>query len=119
MGKTGEELAANWLLRSGFSILHRNWKPKYGGELDIVAFKDNLIHVVEVKTRTSDYYEPMTSIDRNKLKRLCKGAVMYKRYHHMNFEIVIDAVRIIYRNEQDYDLKFIPNIHEIMYSRIF
>ena len=106
-------------MRNGFSILDRNWKSKYGGELDIVAFRDNLIHVVEVKTRTSDFYEPMASIDKKKLMRLSKGAAMYKRYHRLNYEIVIDAIRIVYHDEQHYDLKFIPNVHLIMYSRDF
>lgn len=113
LGKIGEDLAATWMMEHGFRLLHRNWKLKGGVELDIVAFKDNLLHVVEVKTRSSDMYvDPMAAIDRQKLMRLYRGTFIYKKYYGMRFESVLDAIRIVYRNEHDFDLKFIPNIHQ-------
>lgn len=112
LGEVGEELAANWLMKNDYRIWHRNWRSKYGYELDIVAFKDNLIHVVEVKTRSNDdYTEPYTALTLKKLRRVQIGAGIYKRYYKLDFDYVIDGITILYHDEQHYDLQFIPNIH--------
>lgn len=48
LGKTGEDAAVAYLERNGYTINHRNWR-KNRLELDIVAVKDGLLIVVEVK----------------------------------------------------------------------
>ena len=48
-GKNGEERAASYLESKGFSIIERNWRTK-GGEIDIIAFKNDILVFVEVKT---------------------------------------------------------------------
>ena len=112
LGQIGEELAANWLMKNGFRIFHRNWKSRYGYELDIVAFKDNLLHIVEVKTRTDDAFrEVRSALTREKVRRLCIGAGIYKRYHRLDFDYVIDGITILYHDEQHYDIEYRPNIN--------
>ena len=49
LGRKGENFAADYLERNGFTILARNWRTD-AGELDIVARKEHEIHFVEVKT---------------------------------------------------------------------
>ena len=50
IGQRGEEIAARFLLSEGFDLLHRNWRSgRY--ELDIVARKEGVLHIVEVKSR--------------------------------------------------------------------
>lgn len=66
LGRIGEELAANYLVKNGFYILERNWRSKYGYEIDIIAFKDNILHFVEVKTRRSSFVDPLSAIDSKK-----------------------------------------------------
>ena len=113
LGEIGEELAANWLIKNGYRIWHRNWKSRYGYELDIVAFKDNKIHVVEVKTRTDNtFQEPYTALNDKKLHRVRIGAGIYKRYYKLDFDIVLDGITILYHDEQHYELEFFPNLHE-------
>ena len=51
-GFLGENIASAHLLELGFEILERNWRYKHL-EIDIIASKENLLHIVEVKTRTS------------------------------------------------------------------
>jgi putative endonuclease len=57
LGEWGEHLAAAFLERTGYTILARNWRCRYG-ELDIVCRDDGTqaIVFVEVKTRTSTYF---------------------------------------------------------------
>jgi putative endonuclease len=50
IGQRGEELAADHLVRRGFSILERNFRTRWG-ELDIVAFDGSTLVFCEVKSR--------------------------------------------------------------------
>lgn len=48
-GDIGEEIALEYLINKGFSLLTRNYLKPWG-ELDIVMKQGNTIHFVEVKT---------------------------------------------------------------------
>lgn len=50
IGNWGEEKAAEWILGHDFEILTQNWRTK-NFEIDIVARKDEIIYLIEVKTR--------------------------------------------------------------------
>jgi len=50
LGQLGEELAGEHLARSGFRILERNYRTRWG-ELDIIAFDGGTLVFCEVKTR--------------------------------------------------------------------
>jgi putative endonuclease len=50
LGALGERLAAEHLERSGYRIVERNYRTRYG-ELDIVAAGDRCLVFCEVKTR--------------------------------------------------------------------
>jgi putative endonuclease len=52
LGRAGEEIAAAHLTRTGFRILERNYRTRWG-ELDIVAFDGRTLAFVEVKARTA------------------------------------------------------------------
>ncbi len=47
-----EELVARWYRQQGFDVLAMNWRM-YGGELDVVARRSNLLVVCEVKARAN------------------------------------------------------------------
>jgi putative endonuclease len=48
-GFLGKNITAQYLTQNGFEILHRNGRYKHL-EIDIIAFKDGILHIVEVKT---------------------------------------------------------------------
>jgi putative endonuclease len=50
LGRRGEELAAEYLRRSGYSVLERNARTRYG-EIDLVVRHRRALVFVEVKTR--------------------------------------------------------------------
>ncbi len=52
IGKEGEELAARYLEEKQYKILERNWRYRHR-EIDIIASRDDLIIIVEVKVRKS------------------------------------------------------------------
>lgn len=74
IGKWGEDVAASFLERNGYSILCRNYITRYG-EIDIVATEEDqgetYLVFVEVKTRTSDRFgNPEDAVTRSKRDHL-------------------------------------------------
>ena len=107
IGRNGEEIAALYLSRNGYQILERNWNLHHGCELDIIALKNNQLHFIEVKTRTSDKYgEPQLAINRQKMKNIAIAIQLYLyRRKFSNITYQIDSIAIIYHSNNDYNLK--------------
>ena len=55
LGKTGEDLACEELIRRGYAILDRRYRTRHG-EIDIIARDGKTIVFVEVKARAGDAY---------------------------------------------------------------
>lgn len=73
-GKLGEELAALYLVRSGYLILHQNWRHKHW-EIDLIAVKHRVLHVVEVKTKqTVRHGFPEEAVTKSKFRFIQSAA---------------------------------------------
>lgn len=80
-GRAGEDRAAQHLSARGYEILERNWRCPQG-EIDIVATRDDLLCVIEVKTRRSDRFgHPFEAIDERKRRRLWRLAFAWADSH--------------------------------------
>jgi len=55
LGRAGEELAVEWYVARGWEVLDRNWRVREG-ELDVIAWRQGILAVCEVKTRTTDAF---------------------------------------------------------------
>lgn len=91
-GKKGEEIAVNWLLNEGFTILYRNWRIGKL-EIDIIATKEDFIHFIEVKTRrNSQYGEPELSVNHKKFISLQRAVqaflTTHKKYRWAQYDVV-------------------------------
>lgn len=81
LGKLGEDLAAQRLIARGYVIRDRNWRCAEG-ELDIVAEKDSVLVLVEVRTRRGDRFgTPEESITPAKRAKLLVVAQAYLDEH--------------------------------------
>lgn len=97
-GKTGEDLAALYLENRGYHILERNWRSRRN-EVDIIANKKEVLHFVEVKTRTSlDFALPESKVKRPKLQHLKEAAEVYLYLHPAWKWIQFDILSIIKRD---------------------
>ena len=77
VGAWGEDIATKYLREHGFTIRERNWRHGHG-ELDIVAERDSVIIIVEVRTRRSDAYgTPEESVRAAKRAKLIVTAQAY------------------------------------------
>ena len=77
IGRAGEAFAKVFLEDGGFEILHQNWRHSHF-EIDIIAAKANVLHFVEVKTRSSGIYgPPEENVTRKKLGNLISAGEAY------------------------------------------
>ncbi len=80
-GNRGEDIAARFLSRSGYSILERNFRQG-PGEIDIIAQKKGIIYFVEVKARhSSKFATPADSVTPNKRGHIAKAASLWFAKH--------------------------------------
>lgn len=97
LGKKGEALAADWLIRSGYKILDRNWRHgRY--EVDIIAGRNDVIHIIEVKCRRSNVYgHPEESVNRKKISHLLQAAsgwlYRYPGHHRVQYDVLAITLR--------------------------
>ena len=100
LGQRGEEIAVNHLVNKGFDIIERNYKWK-NSEVDIICKKNNLLIVVEVKTRNSIALgEPYLSVTRSKQKQIIKVTNRFIELNAVQEEVQFDVVSIILNQHQ-------------------
>lgn len=74
-----EQRAADWYVSQGFTIIARNWTMR-GGELDVVARRENLIAVCEVKARaTNSFGSPLEAMTEIKQRRVHRAGFAFVR----------------------------------------
>jgi len=106
LGKKGEDIALEYLIAHGYEILGRNLHPGKV-EIDILAAKDDVIAVVEVKSRKSALIHPSRSVDGNKRERLTRAArVLSESYPRKS--IRFDVICVIARNSK-YEIEYLPD----------
>jgi putative endonuclease len=70
LGKYGESVAAEYLIRQGYEIVERNWHCRQG-EIDLIAKQNDQWVFVEVKTRSSKTADVgFEAVDQLKLQKL-------------------------------------------------
>lgn len=105
-GKNGEDLATAWLLARDYTILHRNWRHARL-EIDIIAKKDEVLHFIEVKTRTSSRFgNPEDQVDKKKLRHMIDAGEEFiyqnKGWKKIRFDIL--AVKLFKDNDPEFFL---------------
>lgn len=103
VGQTGENLAVNRLLQSGYQILDRNFKISLG-ELDIIALDQNQVVLVEVKTRSGTKFGlPEEAINKKKLTKIKQvGQVWVRQHPQFPQSLRIDLVAILGKKIKHY-----------------
>ena len=77
LGKKGEDLACSFIKKKGYSVVTRNFRKKCG-EIDIIAYEDDTLVFIEVKTRSNDSKgSPLEAVTRHKQQQIIKTATYY------------------------------------------
>ena len=93
IGRWGEDVAADYLIKKGYEIVERNARTPYG-ELDLIMVHSGRLIVVEVKARTTTSYGyPETAISARKQEHLAASAEHYAQEHGID-HWQIDAISV-------------------------
>jgi putative endonuclease len=95
LGKEGEERAVAFMAREGYEILEQNWMYNHK-EIDLIACKDNLLIIVEIKTRSTDDWEhPEEAITDRKIRYLVDATEAYIIENDLDMEVRFDVISVI------------------------
>ena len=110
LGKWGEDLAADYLQRKGYTIIERDWKSGRR-DLDIVAKNGNVIVFVEVKTRRNSLYgQPEEAVDYRKLQSLQQAINHYIKFRHIRQEVRFDIISVVGTIGAEPDIQHIQDV---------
>ena len=83
LGRQGEQVAADFLVRHGYEICARNFRVPVG-EIDIIARQGEVLAFVEVKTRRGIRYgTPAQAVNFHKQKKIVQTARWFLRQKHL------------------------------------
>ena len=108
LGKFGEELALEFLQKNSYDILETNWTFQKA-EIDIIAQKENILVVVEVKTRSSiEFGLPQDFVKPKKIQLLVKAVNEYVIFNDLDVEVRFDIIAI-YKEDKTYKIEHIED----------
>ena len=94
-GKSGEDIAVNYLKRKGYEIIDRNYTTDVG-EIDIVAAFDGYLIFIEVKERYSDKFgyaaEAVNYFKQNKISQVASQYI--NKYRMFNTCVRFDVIEV-------------------------
>ncbi len=110
-GFLGENIAAEYLISKGYTILFRNWRYKHL-EIDLIASKGNCLHIIEVKTRRSNTYGfPEQHIHAKKMQHLKNGAALFQYQHPVWQLLQFDVIAIQLYAANKWELLLIEDVY--------
>ena len=119
LGNYGEQIAIDYLKQKNYQIIDHNYYIHWG-EIDIIAFKNNKLHFIEVKTRTSiKKGRPEEVVTKAKIKKIWRAAIIFKdnsKYKYKQFQI--DVIAILLNQTGDVEkLTYFPNVSVDMLAK--
>lgn len=107
-GKEGEEIATNFLVEKGYRIREKNYRYRKA-EIDIIAQKDDVLAVVEVRARSNDRIMPIAdTVNPKKIQLLIKGANHYVTSRGLDVEVRFDIITVL-KNETDFKIEHLES----------
>ncbi len=111
LGRWGEDVAAAYLERKGYTIVERDWRSGHH-DLDIIALNEagNTLAFVEVKTRRNRMFtDPLDAVDYLKIRNLQRAANHYVKYRHVDLDIRFDIVTVVGTPDMEPKVEHIEN----------
>ncbi|MCL2676187.1 MAG: YraN family protein [Firmicutes bacterium] len=100
-GKIGEDIAANYLKKSGYEIIRRNFRTELG-EIDIIAAGEGYLIFVEVKLRKNeDFGYPSEWVTDAKIKKICQTASQYMdKFGLLDLNVRFDIIEVYFEQKE-------------------
>jgi putative endonuclease len=115
IGKLGEDIACDFLIKKGYELLERNWRFSKA-EIDIIAKDGAVLVFVEVKAKSYTYFgAPEDSISAYKENLIIDAASQYMQKINHDWEIRFDIISIVFDKEKNHSVThykdaFFPSI---------
>lgn len=113
-GKWGEQEAAKYLRKEGYILLAAGYRTRHG-ELDIIAEKDGIIVVVEVKTRSAfDFARGIDAVSPHKIRRMKSAAMAFISSRNDDRPLRFDVIEILageFRDDPPKELNHYKNVY--------
>lgn len=101
IGYYGENIAEEWLVKNNYKIIQRNFRCKLG-EIDIVAYDEEYICFIEVKTRYEYKFgtpsEAVNSIKKNRIKKTALYYIYINNCRNQNYRFDVVEVMLNRKN---------------------
>ena len=108
LGKKGEQLAVNFLLKNGYEIIEQNYRFDKA-EVDIIARYKDILAIIEVKTRsTTDFGNPEEFVKPKQIKQLVKAVDEYVIVNDLDVEVRFDIVAIV-KEKKGFKIEHLEN----------
>lgn len=111
LGKWGEDMAVEYLVKNGYFIRNRDWKLGKR-DLDIVALTEDMTTLVfvEVKTRKwDDMISPEAAVDVKKMRSIGYAANAYIREFNVIEHIRFDVITIVGNQDSEIKIKHLED----------
>ena len=100
LGEKGEQLAVDFLVENNYDIIERNYRFDKA-EVDIIAQKEDVLAIIEVKTRsTTGFGNPQDFVKPKQIQRLVKAVDQYVTSNGLEVEVRFDIIAIVKQNNQ-------------------
>lgn len=118
IGRYGEDVAADYLVKNGYTIVTRNYRYDHR-EIDIIARIENKLVFVEVKARTDNarniqrYGRPSNAVTKHKQKLISEAAFFYMRSNNLIMAARIDVIEVYFYPAPVGQLPAVKRVHHI------
>ena len=123
LGALGESYAAAYLEQLGYRLVAANFTLPVGrnrrgaiinAEIDLIAYDNNTLCFIEVKTRASDWFAPpQVNVDLRKRRQISRAARAYRQMLGIEDQLYRYDVITVIPNEKD------PSTPEVELLRSF
>ena len=111
LGKQGEAWAVQFLIEKQYAIIAINWRHSHY-EIDIIALKDEMLHFIEVKTRSNNEFTyPEESVNRKKMNYLKMAADYFLEQNPQYKWIQYDVIAITATDIYPPTIEFIEDVY--------
>jgi len=108
LGKKGEQIAVDFLIDNNYEIIERNYRFDKA-EVDIIALKNNMLAIIEVKTRsTIDFGNPQDFVKPKQIKNLVKAVDEYVTENDLDLEVRFDIIAIV-KEKKEFKIEHLEN----------
>lgn len=117
-GRAGEELASKFIIENGGRLVLANFKVPIGrntkgvqvsGEIDLVAFDQDTLCFIEVKTRrSSGFGGPLAAVDLRKQRQIIRTARIYRNIFRVrDVKYRFDVITVLLEKNRDPEMEWV------------